>query len=350
NDQEEYTFVFDTGATIDLLDANVKKALGLQTIRRQTVPGASGAKTYDLIASQKLTLDDQISIKSSNMVITDLSALKDRLETNFDGILGYSLLKRYVTKIDYDAQKIDLYKKIQKVETDRYEKVPFKMYNGIDIPQFDITIKLKSGDSYEGLVLFDSGASLSLLINTPFNKKHSISKKAEKIFVTEFEDLNGSSYGEDIAIASMEFGGFLFEDMVISIANDKQGVSSYKSYLGILGAKIISRFNVILDYDNSIIYLKPNKSYNGPFEFPLHGFKLKKEEDKTIVRSINKNSYSYKEGLRIGDEIVSIDNKTFSDIERYRDLLKQEGKTVEIVYKNVEGQEKKIKLKLKRLL
>ena len=62
--------------------------------------------------------------------------------------------------------------------------------------------------------------------------------------------------------------------MMISISHDKNGVSSYENYLGILGGEVISRFNIILDYSTSTLYLKPNNTFNNSFEFPMSGLEL----------------------------------------------------------------------------
>lgn len=64
--------------------------------------GAGGTKSYDIILNQTLSLEKNIEIKNTHLVLTDLTKLKDKLEKNFDGIIGYSLLKKYVTKIDYE--------------------------------------------------------------------------------------------------------------------------------------------------------------------------------------------------------------------------------------------------------
>ncbi len=52
---------------------------------------------------------------------------------------------------------------------------------------------------------------------------------------------------------------FKLGEMPVQLSESKQGVTSYEGYLGLLGNEVISRFNVILDYKNTTLYLKPNK-------------------------------------------------------------------------------------------
>ena len=226
---EASTFLFDTGATSDLLDSTTANKLGLKANYKQDVSGTGGSKSYDIILNQKLTLQNKIEIDSTHLVLTDLTKLKDALERKFDGIIGYSLLKKYITKIDYENKRILLYNKIENVNITGYKAVNFKFENGITIPQFDISVTLRNEESYTGKILFDSGAGLTLLINTPYNKENKLSEKAGKSLISKSENLHGESISEDIAIKSMNIGGYQLNEMVVSIANDKNGVRVMKT-------------------------------------------------------------------------------------------------------------------------
>lgn len=347
---EASTFLFDTGATSDLLDSTTANKLGLKANYKQDVSGTGGSKSYDIILNQKLTLQNKIEIDSTHLVLTDLTKLKDALERKFDGIIGYSLLKKYITKIDYENKRILLYNKIENVNITGYKAVNFKFENGITIPQFDISVTLRNEESYTGKILFDSGAGLTLLINTPYNEENKLSEKAGKSLISKSENLHGESISEDIAIKSMNIGGYQLNEMVVSIANDKNGVSSYENYLGLLGAKVISKFNIVLDYSSSTLYLKPNNTFSKSFEFPLSGIGLKKVDETIVIDRIEKTSSAYKKGIRKEDKLISVNKDSSGDIIAFRELLKKEGNNISLTIINSEGETKKLKLKLKRLL
>lgn len=349
NETQANTFIFDTGATADLLDSTTAKNLSLKANYKQDVSGAGGTKSYDIILNQTLSLEKNIEIKNTHLVLTDLTKLKDKLEKNFDGIIGYSLLKKYVTKIDYEKQKILLFNKIDEVDTSQFKSIKIELDNGIPIPQFDISIGLTNGETHSGKILFDSGAGLTLLINTPYNQKYKLNQKQESL-ISENENLHGKSITEDIRIESMNIGGFELNEMMISISHDKNGVSSYENYLGILGGEVISRFNIILDYSTSTLYLKPNNTFNNSFEFPMSGLELIKVDDKIIINKVEKTSTAYNNGIREGDILLSINNDSSENLNKYRELLKNEGEYVHLKFINSKGEIKKIKLKLKRLL
>ena len=344
------TFVFDTGAAIDLLDENVARELGLEPDYKQEVPGAGGTKVYDIVLNQSLRLGKQSEISGTHLLLTDLARLREKVEKDFDGIVGYSFLRGFVTRIDYEHKKLIRYKTIDELDLSGYVPVSFQFYGGISIPQFDIDITLTNGSTYSGRVFFDSGAAYSLIVNTPYNETNKLIQQAEKRLVLETENLSTKSVSQQMAIRSMNLGGIEIGEMPIAIANDTEGVSSYEGYLGILGAEVISRFDVILDYSNSKLYLKPNGRFDQPFEFPLSGLTLKKVQDKVIVQQVQESSPAFRKGIRKGDIVLSVNKDSSGDLTIYRELLKEEGKTCGLEVMAADGSRRKVSVKLERLL
>lgn len=344
------TFIFDSGASTDVLGKETAESIGVKSNYQQNVPGAGGTQTYDIATGQSYSIQNTIRINNTNFVLVDLERLRDKLERDFYGIIGYSLLRGRVTKIDFYNKRMSLYNNIGELDTEGYKANPFKFGNGITIPQFDVEITLRGGQTYSGTVFFDSGAALSLSVNTPFNEKHKLNQNVKKSVVLRTENLGSSSVSEQIPIASMNLGGFELGEMVISLSGDQAGVSSYPGYLGILGADVISRFDVILDYKKKKLYLKPNANFDQPFEFPLSGISLRKDDQAIYVYNVQENCPAYELGIRKGDRIISIDQNNSGDIQTYRELLKQEGKTVLVKLKNSSGETVEVNLKLERLL
>lgn len=349
NDQT-HTFIFDTGASIDVLDTRVAQTLGLEANYQQEVSGAGGATTYDLILSQKLRLQETVEIKGTHLLLTDLERLRTKIEKDFDGILGYSFLNGFVTRIDYENKMIQRFARIADVNTTGYSKVDFQFYNETPIPQFDISITLTNGRQYGGRIFFDSGAAYSLVVNTPFSEEHKLAQQAKRRLVVESDNLNSKSVSDQIAVRSINLAGFELEDLPVFLARDREGVSSYPGYLGLLGAKVISRFDIILDYTTSTLYLKPNRHYQKPFEFPLSGITLKKTGEDILISRVQENCPAYEKGVRKGDRLLSIDGNALGDIDQYREQLKEQGKTCELVLLGSEGTYKTVRIKLERLL
>ena len=84
--------------------------------------------------------------------------------------------------------------------------------------------------------------------------------------------------------------------------------------------------------------------------FLLVALSLKKFGDNIIIDRIEKNSPAYKNGIRRGDKLISINDDSSGDITIYRNFLRKENSEVSLIVVNSKGEIKKVKLKIKRLL
>ncbi len=335
NGKDSITLYFDTGASTSLLDKAVANRLGIMPDWSQQVPGAGGTITYQMATAQQVSMNG-VSIKGVDMVLDDLTRLRKALGYHFDGIIGYALIRDHVTQLDFDAKQINLYPKGSLPDLAGYTAHDFAFHNGITIPQLNLSIELNNGKSYTGIVFFDSGAGLNLLVNTPFKEKHNL-LEGQKVMNSSTNNLSNETLTQYIAIKKLEFCGYTFPEMPISLASDKSGVSAYQGYLGILGAEIINRFNFILDYANKKLYLKPNARYKAAFDFPLSGISLSEDEKGIYIYKVTEDSDAYRQGMRIGDRLRSVNGIKEASLEEYRKMLQKEGETVKLIVENKTG-------------
>lgn len=348
NDKDSLCFYFDTGATTTLIDSTKASELEIKPNYQQAAAG--GTKTYQISLSQSVNLPNNDKINGIHVVIADLTRLQKKLGRKIDGIIGHSILNAYKTKIDFDNQVIELYPLDAIIDTREYNTIDFLFGNNIPIPQFPITIELKNGKKFTENVFFNSGTGLTLLVNSPYKIKHNLTEEIGNTITRENDNLTSKSIQQDGTIKSLQIGKYTLGERTISLSSYKEGVSSYENYLGILGNEIISRFNIITDYSTNKIYIKPNSFFNKPFEFDVSGIELSLENDKPTVSNIIKESQAFKEGIRKGDIIISINGIENNNLEVYKELLKKENSEVSIKYKDKLGNIKSIKLKLKRLV
>lgn len=349
NDRDTLDFYFDTGATSTLIDSSVAERLGIKSNYKQSVEGAGGKKTYQLALNQQIGVGG-IKLDSIHLILEDLTRLKEALNYPFDGIIGYPIMDNYLTEVNFEDKVIRLFDKDTVLDTSAFKTYDFTFDNGIPIPQLDVSIETNNSQTYKGKIFFDSGAGLTLLVNSPFNKTHNLSSQADKRLTSSSDNLSVESTSEKIAIKSLTLGDYTFTDLPIDLSYDTSGVSSYKGYLGILGSEIIDRFNYILDYKNKKLYLKPNQLYKKPFEFPLTGFSITEKEGMVVVSKVSPEGPAYQKGIRQGDVLISVNGATSSDLKSYENQLKKEGEKVQLQLKNKEGEVKNYELELNRLL
>lgn len=347
NGKVKAPFVFDTGASTTVIDSTAAQALQLKAEGRQTNTGAGGSASFPVVYNQQIQLTKDEVVSLPQCTIVNLQTLRERNGENFIGIVGYDILRTYFTYIDFDRKEIILDTK-PFTELDGYSKMPFTFGNGISIPQLTAGIVLANGTRLEGTVFFDSGASLTLLMNSPFKTTH-LAELNGKTITSKVQDLTRENVLQETAIESIQLGEHKFSSLPISLSADQKGVSAYNGYMGILGSKVISRFNIILDYREKVIYLKPNQSFSSTFEFPMSGLRFKKINGKIFVSSVVEGSPAEEKGFKPEQAIVSIDGYKGSDLDKIYKLLQQEGKTITITI-SVNGDVRDIELKLQRLI
>lgn len=259
---DSLNFIFDTGTTGAMIDSATAERIGISKENRHqvNVGGITGNQTNVMALNQSLKLGN-VDLKGINLVLSDLSGLSKVLGRRLDGLVGYEVMNKYVTQIDFGQKQLLLFNEIKEADTTGYTGIPFEFNKGVMIPRFPITITLTNGERYTGRAMFDTGNAFSLLISAPYSKFHNLNAKLGESFPAW--GLNGSAPDHVAMIKSMSFNGFEFGNMTVRLtANEK--AEPKDGYLGILGIEIIKRFNVILDYANKKIYLKPNASFNDP--------------------------------------------------------------------------------------
>ncbi|MGY3791361.1 aspartyl protease family protein [Aquimarina sp. 433] len=350
NEHEEYLdFVFDTGASIGVLDSTVAKSLNIKSNYSQSAQGANGSQTYHIATNQSLKVGDVV-FSNSNLVLVDLQKLSQRSGRKIQGIIGYDVLKRYQTRFDFQANTIILYKQEDQIsELDTFTKIPMR-FDGTPIPQMELTFTLRDGSTKTGNFLFDSGANMSLLFNTPYALQHDLKNRTGKTIKGKARGLNKSTTYTKGTIENLSLEDFEFTDIPIDISEGKEGVSASSSYTGILGAKIINRFDMILDYKNQLFYLKPNSKFNTPFEFPTSGIGVEKVSDKILVSYVAKESEAYQKGIREGDELIKIDGYDGKELNEWKKHLKQDQKKTTIQVKDAKGKMYQVVILLKRMI
>lgn len=322
--QEELLFFFDTGATSSLIDKKAAERLGIKANQTQSVSGASGQKIYEFAIGQKVTIGDQIQLNNVNLVFDDMDRMKKAMGVEFDGIIGYDLLAEYMTELDFDQQIMTIYSNDSQPNLEGYKAHPFTWKPEIPIPHYELEFKLANNTTYKGTVLFDSGAGLVLLINSKFQQQNNILEQMPNNIISSSQDLTQKS---DITVSTLESLKFLDynfdQKMLTRVSTDKGGVNAMPGYLGILGAEIINRFNLVIDYANMTIHFKPNKLFDKAFSTHMSPFRLIEKDNQIVVNHVVETSDAAQKGIVEGDVILSINDQTITDVIEARKFFKE---------------------------
>src|SRR4030095_13793944 len=114
-------FILDTGSSGISLDSSTVAYFKLKPAESdRTIRGIAGIKKGGFLYNRKLHFPN-LTVDSLNFHVNDYSVLTSVYGEQIDGIIGFSLLNRYIIKINYDTLLLDICSK----ETIRYPKGGF---------------------------------------------------------------------------------------------------------------------------------------------------------------------------------------------------------------------------------
>ena len=265
NNRDSLNFIFDTGSTHAVIDSVTAENERIGKLNRTAVimGGSGGSHQQTMVSNQRLKFNG-IELDDLKLILMDFSSLSKDLGSKVDGVIGYEILNKYTTMLDFERKQILLYDQIKSVDTAGYIGIPFEFSKNILIPRFPIAITLANGESFTGKVMFDTGNAATLLVSTPFSKFHDFDSKLGETTVRTGRGISVKTQDKQANIKAMSFNGFKFGPMGIGLSINSEAIAK-DGYLGILGIDVIKRFHVILDYANQKIYLKPNNLYHEAF-------------------------------------------------------------------------------------
>lgn len=351
DDSKPVDFIFDTGDGLTVLDTDVAAVLQLKPDHKATKTSAQGRLSGALIEHNKIEIGS-VSIDEIELYTTELKHLEQSVGRNIDGIIGYDLLKNYVVKIDYEDMLLKLYKQ-EGFDYGGYgEPFEFKLVNYM--PCMTATVVLNNGETYEEEFFVNTGAGTTMDFNTPFANKRDVIAKTGKHYsypVAGIGKVETMHY--EGRVQKFSFGTFDFDQLPIGISQARHGIQHHKKAAGIIGNKLLSRFNITFDFQNKVMYLEANKYHEEPFKVNASGLNLQFDSslEKLMVHRVYENSPASIAGIRQDDEVIAINGKEVSHytLPEIRELLKNANKSVALKISQY-GIEKDFTLDLNPLL
>ena len=124
---------------------------------------------------------------------------------------------------------------------------------------------------------------------------------------------------------------------------------------GIIGNPLLSRFDIILDYINGKMYLRPNRTYKKKFNFDLSGLQVitsTKSKGNFTVYDVFPGTPASEAGIIPGDEILSINGlsaKLFRMEFLVSKLQRRPGKRIRLKYLRM-NEKRKVEFRLREFL
>ncbi|GGB21243.1 aspartyl protease family protein [Puia dinghuensis] len=343
---DSLNFIFDTGCGGASLDSTT--AARFKLAPRESahfVRGIAGKMPQRLLDSSRLCIGS-LTLDSLKLQVNDYDILSSIYGEKIDGIIGYSFFSRYLVWVDYDNNSMDIYTK----GPIRYPVGGFLLRPRLfGLPMLEG--HLTDARNINSRFYFDTGAGLCLLFSSNFTSDSAVfSPKRKKPVLSQGAGLGGKMAMQLTTLRTFSLGPFHFRQIPTYIFDDEYDVTSYPQLGGLIGNDLLRRFNLIINYPRSEIYILPNASYNQPFDYSYSGVFIALIDGKVIVTDVMPGSPAEKAGLKEGDIILEINGDKQQNVQVYQSLLRTIGPRIKVLVRHNTGEEAMVSLKVSSIL
>lgn len=323
---DSLNFVLDTGSGGISLDSSTVDYLQLPPVdSERTIRGIAGIRKVKFIRNLTLHLPG-LDVENLDFHINDYEILTNVYGVRIDGIIGYSFFSRYIVKINYDVNMLEVWRQ----GAIKYPRQGYLMKPLISsIPIMNATIK--DAYSVDGNFYFDTGAGLCLLMSEDFANDKKVIKKGRKMTLTQAEGLGGKKTMFVTTVKQVKFGPFKFRKVPAHIFKDEFNVTAYPVLGGLLGNDIFRRFNLVLNYATKEIHLLPNSHYSDEFDYSYTGMGIYFINGDIVVEDVLAGSPAEKAGIQIGDKILAVNKNFTNNIQVYKNMFQIPGSKLNVI-------------------
>jgi hypothetical protein len=310
-------FVFDTGASGLYFDTTFYSSndFNYSKIVNAKIPGA-GTTLQDIIVIRD-TVDFSFGSDYYQTAFVPVLKLKPILGDFADGILGMEYFYGSVLEINYEHEYMRRFTSIDSVDVSTFTRIKLKKEdNRLFIP---LKIQINDSITIEGNYQLDFGAGgTTTITSSTANEYNLLENIEEKIpYYTKYGGVGGESSSYVFRASSLQIGDFIFDKLTMSFSPDKSGALASNKHLGLLGNGIYERFDVLIDFRNNDLYIKPNSNFKDEFKSSRLGFSFVDRSQTLnawIVTGLYRGCNADKQGLKIDDKIIAVNGISIHEI------------------------------------
>ena len=313
---ETYDFVIDSGAT-NVLSKELAKTLGnkgLISVNNKDAQGNFQPMNFTKI--EELTIGG-IKFKDTAAGTGDFNQSIEVECLDIDGILGANLMRLAIWKIDYRNQIITISDDKESFSLGaKTKKIPFYT-DLVHQPSCDIKIN----DIEEKNVQIDLGSNFGFnLSSKTYDKIQEKFPENKKLMQIGAAGSGFYGYGKVDTSYYMQTS----ELSVGQISLNNQVIKFSKNSASIIGTAFLKNYDLVMNWEDKEVLLSPHSDFDNQ-NFIQNGINWSYRDGALIIASLIKESDAEKLGIQLGDKIIEVDGKDYSNIskEQYCSLIEQ---------------------------
>jgi hypothetical protein len=328
NNKGPYNFVLDTGVGFMLItEPTLVDSVEFTTKRTIKITGLGQGESLEAYLTPPLKVDiDGLTSHNVGAAIfkRDAFGLSNYSGLKIHGLIGYEFFSYLAVKISFTDSTI----RVSEPKDMRFYKKGIKIPISIEDkkPYFTTKVVFADGSEKQSKLIVDLGAGHFLSMENIKNK-NLIQK--QYIYANLGMGINGLISGTLSRIKELDIGKYRMKNVITAFPED----TIRPRVLGItrdgnMGMGLLKKFDIIFDYPDSVMYLKPRSGFSRKDEHDMSGLvyyaDVLDDLQHIFIYQVEPGSAGEAAGLLPNDEIVGINFKPVSpmSLQQIDNLLK----------------------------
>lgn len=322
NDSDTLNFILDTGVRHPIItELPFINKLNLNYMMPVEIKGLGEGKELTAYRSGNNTMNiEGLTARNQEvqMIIDENFQISHMLGIPVHGLIGFNLFRDYIVEIDYLNEQLTLFKPEYYKYRDRRKDIILPLHFDGYKPFVRTSIVTDEMKEVPVKLLVDTGASDALWLSENSDERINLPQKNIETFLGR--GLSGDLFGVKGRIDGIWVGPLVLPKPIVAFPNSElidQLISS-NDRNGTIGAEILRRFNVTMDYRNQRLTLRPTHKVKEDFNYNMSGMEVINPMPGLpifTITNIRENSPAYFAGLQENDQILSINMSNHRSLE-----------------------------------
>jgi PDZ domain len=333
NDSEPSLFVLDTSASGTSMDS-----------RRASEIGFGGSRAAVALPGLLVPFD--------SLPVLPRADYSFDIGRPYEGTMGTDFLSRVVVAIDYGRETVRIFDPAAYKYAGHGSVFPLSFSDGM--PVIHAKLDTPKGKQIEADFGMNTSLIAGIVVSQKFSEAHHVFPSKGKQTEAYDPQLTG---GENVSLFRLRWfkvAGSAAEDVIAELSHSKMAGGDDPKIAGVIGARFLRRFNIVLDYPQHQIIFEANTHLHDYDEEDKSGIAViaKGSSLKTFeVVHVTPDSPAAGAGIRAGDVIAGIDDEASADMSlaSIRYLFRQVGHKYKITLQRGD-KTKEVTIQMERLL
>jgi hypothetical protein len=251
NQSDYLTLMYHSSATgVTLTKDALKKKIPLGKGQSADVQTWGGSATSEYSDGNTLTINN---LKWDSIAVF----INENSGEGTDGKFGFDFFGGKIFEIDYDHLRMIVHSTLPKLPKG-YKKTPLFIQ---DESMF-ILGELKIGRAvYRDSFMFHTGYGGAVLLDPKIGERYGMQAKLKTISTSDIKDAYGNVFKiETKQLPKARLGGKRLKNIPLSFAARSAAIP-----MKVFGNGLLRRFNVVFDFNENVVYMKPNGNWGTAF-------------------------------------------------------------------------------------